>query len=111
MWTAPPSATLLARPTCAPLKTMAPVAMNTSSAIPQPVRCECWAGQNVITHDERVPPGAAQHRVLHDYVIGADLNRAALGREHRAVHDATAAADADLAAQHRGGRHVGLGMD
>src|SRR5260370_284469 len=41
MWTAPPSATLLARPMCAPLKTMAPVAMNTSSPITQPVRCEC----------------------------------------------------------------------
>ena len=38
MWTAPPSATLLARPIRAPLKTMAPVAMNTSSAIRQPLR-------------------------------------------------------------------------
>src|SRR5580693_8389935 len=27
------------------------------------------------------------------------------------MHDATAAADADLAAEHRGGRHVGLGVD
>ena len=41
MWTVPPSATLLARPSWAPLKTRAPVAMNTSSAMPQPVRCEC----------------------------------------------------------------------
>ena len=32
---------VLARPICAPLKTLAAVAMNTSSAIPQPVRCEC----------------------------------------------------------------------
>jgi hypothetical protein len=38
MWTAPPSATLLARPIRAPLKTMAPVAMNTSSSTWQPVR-------------------------------------------------------------------------
>lgn len=68
------------------------------------------AGQHVITHDERVLQGAAQHRVLHDHAVGADLNRAALGGNYRAVHDAAAAADADLAAQHRGRRHVGLGM-
>jgi hypothetical protein len=37
------------------------------------------AGQNVITHEERVPLGAAQHRVLHDHAIGADIDRAALG--------------------------------
>ena len=38
IWTAPPRATLLARPICAPLKTLAPVAMNTSSPTVQPVR-------------------------------------------------------------------------
>ena len=41
MWTAPPRATLLARPICALLKTIAPVAMNTSSPTRQPVRYEC----------------------------------------------------------------------
>ena len=45
---------------------------------------------------------------------GAQMGRAssvALGGQHRAVHDAAAAADADVAAEHRGGRHVGLGVD
>jgi hypothetical protein len=69
------------------------------------------AGQHVITHDERVLRGAAQHRVLHDHAVVADLDRAALGGQHRAVHDAAAAADADVAAQHRAGRDVGLGVD
>lgn len=67
--------------------------------------------QHPVTDEQRVRHGAAQHRVLHDHAPGADLHRAALGGQHRAVRQAAAGADADLAAEHRGGRHIGVGVD
>ena len=69
------------------------------------------ADQAIVADAQGVARAAAQHRVVHDDALAADIDRAALGDQLGAEQDAAAGADADVAAKYGVGRDPGGGID
>ena len=76
-----------------------------------PVHVRVRTDEHVVAELDRMRLAAAHERVLHDHAAGADLDVAVFAAHHGPEEDARVRPDSNVAAQHRGGRHVGAGVD
>jgi len=111
MCTAPPRPTRLARPIRAPLKIMAPVAMNTFVGDIASGQVRVRPDEDVVTDHHGVGRRPAQHGLLHDHAVRADGDRAAVADSTAPCSTRLSGPIRTFAAEHSGRRDVRARVD